>query len=140
MFPHFTGQRVTTLCKFCCYYFHLDLLEYKSGLFPVCYIWIGEPKHAILHHAELFSELYKQDYYHSLSSLIFIPSAAGCSTGNRSELKFMHSHVRTLYPKKPRADVPMTASGTFIFMPSSAMRKAPGKQMASDTTVLAIGC
>lgn len=72
-------------------------------LFPMSYFWIGEPSHSILHHPEVFSKLYIQDDYHSLSSLLFIPNAAGCSTGNWPELKFMHNYVRTLHPMKSRA-------------------------------------
>lgn len=68
--------------KFCCVFSHLDLLEYKTGLFPTSYFWIGEPSRSILHHAELFSKLYMQDDYFSLSSLLFIPSAAGCNSRN----------------------------------------------------------
>lgn len=84
--------------KFCCVFSHLDLLEYKTGLFPTSYFWIGEPSRSILHHAELFSKLYMQDDYFSLSSLLFIPSAAGCNSRNWNE--FMHSCARTLHPMK----------------------------------------
>lgn len=98
----FTGQKITTVYKFCCYS-HLDLPEYKSGLFTMSYFWIGETSHSIPHHAALFSKLYIQDDYHSLSSLFFIPNAAGCSTGNWSELKFTNQCVRTLHPMESRA-------------------------------------
>lgn len=64
----FTGQQITTTYKLCCCYSHLDLLEYKSGLFPMNYFWVAEPSHSVLRHTELFPKLYIQDDYHLLDS------------------------------------------------------------------------